>query len=254
MQKPISKTLPADLPENWKINDAVSPEGTDVGLSEKHGYNYQSTQINEAQKAINLLNEAFANVQEILSSLEASTTLADTDTIPAIVETTNAQKKVTLTTLKTYIQNALTNIFAAKSHTHGRVTNDGKIGTATGKVVMTGNAGALQASDAVPIAAGGTGATTAEGARTNLGAASKATIKAATMLASAWSNGTYSFESSYPASTHDLEIALNSTAISEQAEAFNSAQIVGSATSNVVKAYGVAPTVDIPIILKVVKK
>lgn len=39
-----------------------------------------------------------------------------------------------------------------------------------------------------------------------------------------------------------------------QAEAFNGAQIVGSATSNVVKAYGIVPTVDIPVIVKAVRK
>lgn len=86
------------------------------------------------------------------------------------------------------------------------------------------------------------------------GKANKATITAITILKSGWSNGTYSFESSYPAATHDIEIALNSTATTAQAEAFNGAQIVGSATSNVVKAYGEVPTVDIPVILRVVKK
>lgn len=45
--------LPADLPENWTLNQIVSPTGTDVGLTEKHGYNYQAKQINDAQRAIN---------------------------------------------------------------------------------------------------------------------------------------------------------------------------------------------------------
>ena len=80
------------------------------------------------------------------------------------------------------------------------------------------------------------------------------TIIADTLSASVWSNGVYSFESTYPTSTYDLEVALNSTATTAQAEAFNGAQIVGSATSNVVKAYGIVPTVDVPIILKVVRK
>ena len=80
------------------------------------------------------------------------------------------------------------------------------------------------------------------------------TIIADTLSASVWSNGVYSFESTYPASIYDLEVALNSTATTAQAEAFNGAQIVGSATSNIIKAYGGAPTIDIPIILKVVTK
>lgn len=77
-----------------------------------------------------------------------------------------------------------------------------------------------------------------------------------TLLASNWDSAlkTYSFESDYPMTTYDIEIALDSTATTEQAEAFNGAQIVGSATSNTIKAYGDVPTVDIPIILKVVRK
>ena len=77
-----------------------------------------------------------------------------------------------------------------------------------------------------------------------------------TLTASNWdsTSKTYSFESDYPNATHDIEIALDSTATTAQAEAFNGAQIVGSATSNVVKAYGIVPTVDIPIILRVVNK
>lgn len=82
----------------------------------------------------------------------------------------------------------------------------------------------------------------------------KATITTATLLASGWSDGTYSFETDYPVATYDLEIALDSTATTAQAEAFNGAQIAGSATSNIIKAYGIVPTVDIPVVLKVVNK
>ena len=84
----------------------------------------------------------------------------------------------------------------------------------------------------------------------------KPTVSATTLLASSWESTakTYSFESTYPNASYDIEVALDSTATSEQAEAFNGAQIVGSATSNIIKAYGDVPTVDIPIILKVVTK
>lgn len=84
----------------------------------------------------------------------------------------------------------------------------------------------------------------------------KPTITTATLLASNWDSTakTYSFETNYPNISYDIEVALDSTATSEQAEAFNGAQIVGSATSNIIKAYGDVPTVDIPVILKVVTK
>ena len=86
--------------------------------------------------------------------------------------------------------------------------------------------------------------------------AHKPTITTATLLASSWNSTakTYSFETDYPSASYDIEVALDSTATSEQAEAFNGAQIVGSATSNTIKAYGDVPTVDIPVILKVVTK
>ena len=83
----------------------------------------------------------------------------------------------------------------------------------------------------------------------------KPTVSATTLLVSDWySDCLYSFEIEYPSSNYDIEIALDSTATLEQAEAFNGAQIVGSATSNIIKAYGIVPTVDIPVIIKVVTK
>lgn len=94
-----------------------------------------------------------------------------------------------------------------------------------------------------------------EDAREGLGSKeNKATIVAGTLSASGWSNGVYSFETTYPVATYNLEIALNNTATAEQAEAYNGAQIVGSATANQIKAYGDVPAVDIPIIIKAVKK
>lgn len=82
------------------------------------------------------------------------------------------------------------------------------------------------------------------------------TVSTATLLASNWDSTakTYSFETDYPSANYDIEVALDSTATSEQAEVFNGAQIVGSATSNIIKAYGDLPTVDIPVIIKVVTK
>lgn len=84
----------------------------------------------------------------------------------------------------------------------------------------------------------------------------KSTVSVITLSAAAWDESakTYSLESQYPHANYNLEIALNGTATAEQAEAFNGAQIVGNAASNVIKAYGDVPTVDIPVILKVVAK
>ena len=61
-QNPISTPLPADLPVNWTEGQTVAPSGPDVGLSQQHGYNYQSQQINSAQSAINTIGSAFSNL------------------------------------------------------------------------------------------------------------------------------------------------------------------------------------------------
>ena len=60
------------------------------------------------------------------------------------------------------------NAKAASSHAHGNITNAGAIGTASGKAVITTTNGVLT-TGTVPVAAGGTGATTAADALTNLG-------------------------------------------------------------------------------------
>ena len=76
----------------------------------------------------------------------------------------------------------------------------------------------------------------------------------AAMLASGWSGNTYSFESTYPKASNDISIEVAPTATAEQFEAFGGAMICGSADSNVATAVGDVPTIDIPIIIKVVKK
>ena len=75
----------------------------------------------------------------------------------------------------------------------------------------------------------------------------------AIMSASIWSSNIYSFETTYPHSRYDIDISLGACT-KEQFEAFGGAMIVGSLTSNIVTAIGDVPTVDIPIIIKVVAK
>jgi len=167
MQKPLDTNLSANLPENWQLEDTVSPSGTDVGLSEQHGYNYLNKSVNDAQKAINAINEAFDSVQEDIRNAEAVTSLADTDTVSVVQASSNAAKKITFANIITAIRTKLSNFFAAIVHSHGNISNDGKIGSTGNQVVITGSDGTLRAGTA-PIAGGGTGATTAAGARANL--------------------------------------------------------------------------------------
>lgn len=61
-EKPIKTPLPADLPENWNAGQIVAPDGTAVGLTEQHGYNYLMAAVNRAQRGVNEVNEAFETV------------------------------------------------------------------------------------------------------------------------------------------------------------------------------------------------
>ncbi len=61
-KNPIANPLPADLPENWLNTQTIAAAGADVGLSEKHGYNYLMEQVNAVQRAANAIGAAFAGL------------------------------------------------------------------------------------------------------------------------------------------------------------------------------------------------
>ena len=76
-------------------------------------------------------------------------------------------------------------------------------------------------------------------------------ISTVTMEASGWSNNVYSFESTYPSTTYDIEIEPNGAVVTlAQMKAFGKAMIAGNATQNVCKAIGTVPAIDIPIIVR----
>ena len=59
---PITVPLPQDLPQNWTYGQTIGPQGTDVGLTKQHGYNYLMQQVNAAQQAAQELGEAFSDL------------------------------------------------------------------------------------------------------------------------------------------------------------------------------------------------
>lgn len=69
--------------------------------------------------------------------------------------------------------------------------------------------------------------------------------------AAAWSNGVYSFESVFPNAYYDIEIELDSTATEPQVEAWSNAKPTAVFGTNTMKALGDVPTVDIPVIVKI---
>ena len=63
--------LPADLPEDWQPSQTVAPNGTDVGETEQHGYNYLMEQVNNAHEAINGLVDYANSVTADSAALSA---------------------------------------------------------------------------------------------------------------------------------------------------------------------------------------
>lgn len=79
--------LPADLPENWTRGQIVSPNGTETGLTEKHGYNYLMKQVNNTQTEVNNINTALTDVaqQETVDEINNKIgTESDADTQPTL--------------------------------------------------------------------------------------------------------------------------------------------------------------------------
>lgn len=71
--------LPADLPENWTQGQIISPNGTEVGLTEQHGYNYLMQQVNAAQTAINNIVAGISGVAQETSVQEIIANIGNTD-------------------------------------------------------------------------------------------------------------------------------------------------------------------------------
>ena len=149
--------LPADLPTDWQTGQTVAPTGEEAGLSAKHGYNYLMEQVNAAQRAV---NEARADIEEHFAAsnphhLTAADVGARPDTwtptaqevgaVPVGSAAAAADKLETPRAIRTNLSSANAELF------------DGSADVSPG---VTG---------ILPIANGGTGASTAAQALQKLG-------------------------------------------------------------------------------------
>ena len=146
----------------------------------------------------------------------------------------------------------------------GTQTLVNKVKALIGNLSLTSIAGTLT------VAKGGTGATSAANARSNLSVystsevdnkvaakQSKVTKTTQTVTVSSWvlnsSTGfyEYSLQSTYPAASYDLVVDLNwDTASSAAASEWASLQVAGSNTANkVIARSGNAPTCDLPLVI-----
>lgn len=92
----VNPNLPADLPTDWTTEQYVSPNGSEVSLSQQHGYNYLMEQVNAAQKAVNTLAE---QAQEAVSGLESGALTATAERSGSTVAITGPEDAVTVTFL-----------------------------------------------------------------------------------------------------------------------------------------------------------
>lgn len=78
---PITVPMPQDLPQNWTYGQTIGPQGTDVGLTKQHGYNYLMQQVNATQQAAQELGEAFSDLYgegDIVPATDGGTGAGDT--------------------------------------------------------------------------------------------------------------------------------------------------------------------------------
>lgn len=70
----VNPNLPANLPTNWTNTQYISANGTEVGLSAQHGYNYLMQQVNAAQGAVNTLaTQAQSDISGLQNEVDQAT-------------------------------------------------------------------------------------------------------------------------------------------------------------------------------------
>lgn len=137
--------------------------------------------------------------------------------------------------------------YARSNHVHPTDTSRQAKITASGMLKGDGSGG---------VSAATAGTDYAAASHTHSNYAAKTTITTGTLTATSWSGSTYSaLQTSYPAASYDIEIEPDGdSCTAAQYAAWGAAQLVGSATTNVLTALGTVPTVNIPIVIKVTAK
>lgn len=168
-----------------------------------------------------------------LNTQSATSDVADTTLIATSANTgeTNTWYRRPATKLWNYIKGKSDALYAAKSHTHSDYV----------PTTRTVNGKALSAN--ISLSAGDVGAAKAE------------SVVSSTLAVASWSNGVYSFTSTYPNASYDIAVEPDGNSITaEQYEAWINAKIVGNSASNTIKALGIVPTVAIPVVIRVMPK
>ena len=188
-----------DLPTNWSDDQVISPNGVEVGLTNQYGYNYLMNKINELIRVVNSITKS--NISELIdyNKDDIDNSLSNISdkvnnilpinlggggdsSIEGILPISNGG------TGASTAAEARTNLGAQASLGFTPVQQGGGTAQSSNKVyigwtgstldvqVDSSNQGSIitsgtSKSNLVPIGKGGTGATTAAAARTNLGVA-----------------------------------------------------------------------------------
>lgn len=127
--------LPADLPENWTQGQTISPNGTEVGLTEQYGYNYLMKQVNDTQTEVNNINDTLQDVAQQTTVNEIKNkigTESDADTQPTLFGRLAQLKKVLLENLAELLTK-VTGIDGKIGNTDD-TTGSAKVGSVMGKL------------------------------------------------------------------------------------------------------------------------
>lgn len=174
---PVSPALPADLPTDWVYGQTIGPNGTDVGLTPQHGYNYLMQAVNAVQAAANALGQAIA-------ALDASSVGADPSGTAASAVSTHNTNESAHQDIRTALDNLDSNL-GLQIYQH--VTN-----YANPHIVTATQVGALQTSGGTMtggINMGGFGISNLGAPAQDDDAATKAYVDGAVVIGSYTGNG-----------------------------------------------------------------
>lgn len=175
--KPLNANPVADLPENWTNGQTVAATGASVGLSTQHGYNYLMGKVNEALTDIGTINDAFdTNVPAPATAAPSSVGSANavgSSTLYARADHVHAgpQAGTSNPAMNGTASAGSAATWSRSDHVHPTDTSRQAAITSSNAASVRNTLGLGNTSGAVPVANGGTGATTASAALTNLGAA-----------------------------------------------------------------------------------
>jgi len=160
----------------------------------------------------------------------------------------------------TYADNAAKSASAAKvsetnaAQSESNAKNSETKAKASETAALAAQKAAEDAAEEAKTAAGGDFVTNEDFNEAMKGKANTPSYAETTMLASGWDENRYSFETDYPFDLYDIEIQPSKNCTTEQMEAYCGAMLTGSSTDHITEAKGDVPAIDIPIMIKVVKK